>query len=357
VDVDVGSSRAGDSVALRAQVDPDLRSLSGRARAARGDLEKALALAADLGGELPVPATGHTLRLWESLATLGAADLTVARVVEPHLDALAILAEAEHTGFAVGAVWGVFAAEGGERLRATPSDEREWTLTGTKLWCSLADRISHALVTAWVDDSRRGLFAVDLRHPGVQHQAGHAPWAARGLVQVRSTGLEFDQVEARPVGAPGWYLERPGFAWGGIGVAAVWYGGAVAVARRLREASTHREPDQIALAHLGAVDVALDRARAVLVEAASVVDGPLVSAEIAARLALRARQVVADTVEEVLLRAGHALGPGPLATEGEHAGRVSDLSLYVRQHHAERDAAALGRSVLSDPSEGEWAWW
>ena len=156
----------------------------------------------------------------------------------------------------------------------TPSDEGEWTLTGTKPWCSLADRISHALVTAWVDDSRRGLFAVDLRHPGVQHQPGHAPWAARGLVQVRSTGLEFDQVAALPVGAPGWYLERPGFAWGGIGVAAVWYGGAVAVARRLREASTHREPDQIALAHLGAVDVALDRARAVLVEAASVVDGP-----------------------------------------------------------------------------------
>ena len=55
VDVDVGSSRAGDSVALRAQVDPHPRSLSGRARAARGDLEKALALAADLGGELPDP--------------------------------------------------------------------------------------------------------------------------------------------------------------------------------------------------------------------------------------------------------------------------------------------------------------
>ena len=90
------------------------------------------------------------------------------------------------------AIWGVFAAEG-ERLRATPSDQGEWTVTGTKPWCSLADRISHALVTAWVDDSRRGLFAVDLRHPGVRRQRGHAPWAARGLVQVRSTGLELDR--------------------------------------------------------------------------------------------------------------------------------------------------------------------
>ena len=353
----MGSTRAGDSVTLRAPANPDLRSLSGRARAARGDLEKALALAADLGGELPVPATGHTLRLWESLATLGAADLTVARVVEPHLDAVAILAEAGQEAPTGGGVWGVFAAEGGARLRADPSGRGGWTLTGSKPWCSLGDRISRALVTAWVDDTRRGLFAVDLDQPGVRHQAGSAPWAARGLVQVRSTGLDFDQVEAVPVGAPGWYLERPGFAWGGIGVAAVWYGGAVAVARRLREAATHREPDQIALAHLGAVDVALARARALLVEAASVVDGPRVAREDAARLALRVRQAVADTVDEVVMRAGHALGPAPLATEGEHAGRVSDLSLYVRQHHAERDAAALGRSVLSDPSEGEWAWW
>ena len=352
----MGGTRVGDSVTLRAELDPDLRALSGRARAARGDLEKALALAVDLGGELPEPARGDTLRLWESLATLGAADLTVARVVEPHLDALAILTEAGQGARPEGAVWGVFAAEGGERLRAESTDEGAWTLTGTKPWCSLGDRITHALVTAWVDDSRRGLFVVDLGQSGVQHLQG-TPWAARGLVQVRSTGLEFDHVPAAPVGAPGWYLERPGFAWGGIGVAAVWYGGAVAVARRMREASTLREPDQIALAHLGAVDVALARARALLVEAAAVVDGPRVSPEDAARLALRVRQVVADSVDEVLLRCGHALGPGPLATEGEHAGRVSDLALYVRQHHAERDAAALGRSVLSDKGDGAWAWW
>ena len=42
--------------------------------------------------------------------------------------------------------------------------------------------------------------------------------------------------------------------------------------------------------------------------------------------------------------ADHALGPGPLAFEAEHATRVSDLRVYVRQHHAERDSAALGRA-------------
>ena len=47
----------------------------------------------------------------------------------------------------------------------------------------------------------------------------------------RRSGLRRCRRDA--VGEPGWYLDRPGFAWGGIGVAAVWYGATVAVARRV----------------------------------------------------------------------------------------------------------------------------
>jgi hypothetical protein len=39
---------------------------------------------------------------------------------------------------------------------------------------------------------------------------------------------------------------------------------------------------------------------------------------------------------------GRALGPAPLATDREHAQRVADLTVYLRQHHAERDLARLG---------------
>ena len=106
--------------------------------------------------------------------------------------------------------------------------------------------------------------------PGVStaaSEAGQSPeWAARGLAQVRSTSLALDGVPAVQVGQPQWYLTRPGFAWGGVGVAAIWYGASVALARTLRAAATRREPDQVALLHLGAVDTALARARAVLVD-------------------------------------------------------------------------------------------
>ncbi|MCY7289624.1 MAG: acyl-CoA dehydrogenase, partial [Cryobacterium sp.] len=37
--------------------------------------------------------------------------------------------------------------------------------------------------------------------------------------------------------------------------------------------------------------------------------------------------------------------PAPLAFDARHAGRVADLQLYARQHHAERDDAALGRRL------------
>jgi hypothetical protein len=129
-----------------------------------------------------------------------------------------------------------------------------------------------------------------------------------------------------------------------MGVAAVWYGGAVGVARRLLGGG--REPDQVALMHVGAVDATLWGARSVLADAASRVDSGDADGTDGAVLALRVRRVVASAVEEVLERVAHATGPAPLALEEEHARRVADLQLYVRQEHAERDAASLGRTLL-----------
>ncbi len=331
----------------------ELASLAGRARDAAADVPAAIALAADAGSALPEPGAGSTSYLWSALATLGAADLTVARVVEPHLDALAILGQA---GLPVApGAWGVYAAEGpGTPLQAHPDGSTDgstggvaWTLSGRKHWCSLAGHLDRALVSAWAGEERR-LFEVDLHAPGVTPVAG--TWVARGLPGVDSGPVDLDAVPARAVGEAGWYLERPGFAWGGLGVAAVWYGGAVGVARRLLAGATGgRAPDQVALMHLGAVDGVLHAARCALSDAAAAIDAGRLVGVAGARSALRVRQVVAAAAEEVLTRAAHGLGPGPLATEEEHVRRVVDLELYVRQWHAERDQAALGGLLLDDP--------
>ena len=104
--------------------------------------------------------------------------------------------------------------------------------------------------------------------------------------------------------------------------------------------------------HLGAVDARLHGARAVLQQAAAALDAGDLAGPAGWRAALRVREVVADACEDVLRRAAHALGPGPLATDEAHARRVADLELYLRQWHAERDQASLGRQLLDDPGSG-----
>ncbi|MBF4580902.1 acyl-CoA dehydrogenase [Frigoribacterium sp. VKM Ac-2530] len=341
---------------LSHEVDPRSATAVVRARLPRS-VADSLALAADLtgrGGAAPVPGAGSTADLWLALATLAAHDVGAARAVEPHLDATAILDQAREAGTVVlparassaeGFIWGVFAAEGpGTKLVAEPADaaRTSWTLSGTKPWCSLAGVLDGALVTAWVGDERR-LFAVDLRQAGVEVVPG--AWHARGLVEIPSGPVTFASVPATPVGEPGWYLRRPGFEWGGIAVAACWYGGAVGVAGALLRSAVARDPDPWVLRALGVVDERLGDARRALEEAAVAVDSGRAVGQEARLLAKRTRATVAHAAEDVLAAVGGALGPAPLASDPEHAKRVADLELYLRQRHASKDDASLGGAV------------
>lgn len=128
-------------------------SLQAGVRDAQGDAARALELAPAIRSTLGLQHPGNILHQWQGLAELGALDLTVARAVEPHLDALSILNEARAFNPVVFApedsTWGVFAAEGGDTpLCATRDADGRWTLTGVKPWCSLAATLSHALVSA-----------------------------------------------------------------------------------------------------------------------------------------------------------------------------------------------------------------
>lgn len=319
------------------------------------DVAAAIAWAAEVGA--PLATTSRLTELWEALAAVAHRDVAAARILEPHVDALRILAEARADGFPIdaetlgaedAATWGVFAAETpGLRLEARPvagSDPGEWMLDGTKPWCSLAADLSHALVTAWIDRDRRGLFAVDLRARGVRPHGG--PWHARGLAQVMSAPVDFAGARAVIVGEPGWYLRRTGFARGGMAVAACWWGAATALTEPLRAAATTERADQLALVHAGRVDAALWAARAVLSEAGAVLDRGAHLAE--TMLATRVRAAVVRAAELALDETDHALGPGPLVADERHARRAADLRLYLRQHHGDRDLARLGRDLVTE---------
>lgn len=299
--------------------------------------DEALAAAGALASGLPLPGSGRTLELWEALASVASVDLGAVRALEPHVDAVAILAQSGQSSLVTpGSTWGVFAAEGGnDPVIATPAGGG-WTLSGVKPWCSLADRLSNALISASTVDGDRMLFAISLADVSVDEGA----WHSRGLAEIPSGPIRLDAVPATAVGDAGWYLTRPGFAWGGIGVAACWFGGAVGIARTVF-AST-RSDSPLALMHLGAIDELIQSSRRALAEAADLID----AGDDDRFLAKRVRGTVAKAAEEIITRSGHALGPAPLALDDEHAKRVADLTIYIRQHHAEKDDASLGSALL-----------
>lgn len=296
--------------------------------------------------ELPLPGSGATARRWQRLAELTEIDVVAGRLAEAHVDAVAILDELGGKPPAPGELWAVWAAEDPEAvLNAHTTRDRESDtvrLSGTKPWCSGAGLCTHALVTARRDDGRRALYAVATGSPGVHPLP--STWRNAGMAASDTRSVQFADALGVPVGEPGDYLARPGFWHGAMGVAACWLGAARAVATPLYARVARGDADEHALAHLGAVDAAIAAAEAMLAAAAAAIDAdPFDRSGSAQLLARRTRAVVETAVDAALTRAGRALGPAPLCQDAQHARHVADLTIYVRQSHAERDLAALGR--------------
>lgn len=297
---------------------------------------------------LPLPGAGRTGERLRRLARVAEADLTAARVLEPHTDAVAILAEAGVAAPVRGTTWGVFAAEAPDAvLEAIPAGEA-WLLRGRKAWCSLAGELTNALVTATTLDGARRMFAVDLTVREVTAEPAH--WVARGLAEVVSGPVRFDGAAATRVGGDGWYLERPGFRWGAIGVAACWWGGALPVAAAVAARVRRRPDDALAAARAGELHRALAAGRLALRDAAAHIDGGAPGDD--ALLAHSVRGTVADAAVLALAAARDVLGPAALAFDESLARRCADLELYVSQYHRGRDDAALARHL----PEGGLAW-
>ncbi|KAG0772942.1 hypothetical protein G6F22_015306 [Rhizopus arrhizus] len=155
-----------------------------------------------------------------------------------------------------------------------------------------------------------------------------------------SVKVVFDQARGAAVGAPGAYVDRPGFLHGGAGVAACWYGALAGIAERLRAAVAKGRADPYRLAHLGAVDVALAEARAVLREAAAAIDAH--PEDGCVLHTARARLAVEAAAEDVLNRVPRALGAGPLCRDAALAQALADLPVRraaldaLDAHHFER---------------------
>ena len=296
--------------------------------------------------QLPMPGTGRTLARWRVLAEVAAHDLSLVKLFEGHTDALAILGELGAEAVPPGNRWATWCAEPpNARVRMEhaddQADERRVRLHGVKAWCSGAAQATHAVLSGWNAQGEPCLAALDLKQEGVR--VTDEGWQAVGMAASASVDVHLDGAMATLVGQPGDYVRRPGFWQGGAGIAACWFGGALGIARMTKDMSG-AAPDPHRLAHLGAIDVAMTSASAVLHEAAAWIDrNPQADAR---GVAWRARLVVEQCATEVVSRAGRALGAGPLCRNQRFARAMADLPVFLRQSHAERDLASLGQWVL-----------
>jgi alkylation response protein AidB-like acyl-CoA dehydrogenase len=301
------------------------------------------------GGELALPAPGHgTVERWRGLARLGRRDLPSARLAEGHVDALAILGEAGATPLA-GAAYGVWAARSGGTGAELVADRRGWRLTGTVRFCSGAHLVDRALVVAGSPDGMR-LVDVGTAAPGVRPVTG--TWHAAAMAASDTDDVEFDDVAVEPdmlVGPPGFYTDRPGFWWGGAGVAAVWLGGAAGITDDVRDAlrDSGPDPDPHRLADLAELHGAVAATDALLGSLAAAIDAD--PGRDHRNGVLTARAVTERTCRTAVDLGPRAAGVSALSGPGRLADRVADLQVFSRQHHGGRDLAELGRRLL-EPS-------
>jgi alkylation response protein AidB-like acyl-CoA dehydrogenase len=297
--------------------------------------------------QLPMPGAGATLARWRALAAVGQFDLSLTKLYEGHTDALAILAEigqpGAHTAQGAWCVWAAEAPAGRTLIHA--ADRGGVRLSGAKHWCSGAITGDHALLTAWsTDGSGPHLVAIELKQPGIAIDATH--WKAVGMAGSMSVNVAFDGAKGQCVGAPGQYLNRPGFWHGGAGLAACWYGSAVGIASVLRASLVGNSNDAAGykLAALGKTELALDETAATLRQAAAWIDeNPMLDAS---QVALTARLSAEKCAKLVIDEAGKAMGAAPFCLNEKFAQAVADLPVFIRQSHADRDFAALGESSL-----------
>lgn len=287
--------------------------------------------------------------LMDVLRIVGRADLSIGRLYEGHVNALALFdwyaspEQAVRLGRELedGAFYGVWATEPQSGVSIERGEGGTAVLKGGKSFASGAGGLKHAIVTAQEAGSERQLVIVGADDA---ERADVSQWRVRGMRATTSglydlTGIGID--EADLLGLPGDYDRDPRFTTGAWRFAAVQLGGIeglLAETRLAMSEATRSDPlqrakfvDCVAAARTAYMWVRECALRAALDDP----DGPA--------FARMTRGIVERAALDVMELAARIVGTRS-AMDGQRIDKIiRDLSLYLRQagpDHA-RDQAAL----------------
>lgn len=286
-----------------------------------------------------LPGAGRTpLRLRALFDIARSYELSTARLVEAHTDAVAILAEADRTP-EPGCLYGVWASQ--HHSDGVVRDSTSSTISGSMAFATGIGHVERALLTA---SSPVGTVLIDVELDWADSVVGNtSTWTSPALRDSHTGSVTFQDHRVRAsnvIGEPGWYLDRVGFWHGACAPAACWAGGAAGIidaAAELVDDDPHRK------AHVGALESHLWTLTAILDAAGRQIDADPDSRDAAELIARSLRHAVVSTARDVLDRFGRAFGPRPHVDATAVGQRCLDLDLYIKQHHAERELPQIAR--------------
>ncbi|MCF3934552.1 acyl-CoA dehydrogenase [Acuticoccus sp. M5D2P5] len=297
------------------------------------------------------------------LRELGAANLSLARLVEGHINAVKLIAlygasEAREPAFEAvraGALLGVWGADGASPARLRADGDR-FVLAGGKRYASGLGSVTLALVTAAMEDQEGPqLVLVPADDPA---RADPAAWRQSGMRATLSGTYDLEglpvAVEAR-IGEPGDFLREPAFEGGVWRYCAAHLGGAEALygllVQALRRRGRANDPHQER--RISDAARACETARLWIESAARRVEaeGTCPDPEGAAAYALMAREATEEACLTVIDRVERGLGM--MAFEHGDIERIRrDLSLFLRQAAPDAKRARIARFLVADDPDG-----
>ncbi len=287
--------------------------------------------------------------LTEGLLRVGVTDIPLGRLVEGHVDALRILGQAGVEPRPT-ARYGVWASRSAGTGIAAVVESADLRLNGTIRFASGAGILDRALVPVWLDPETHLL--VDLAVDRLPVDRSHWQTSAMRVSHSHTVTVEDLVVDAADVvGEPGFYLGRPEFLPGGVGVAAVWAGGlsrvldvtvAMLAGRRVTEAQDARL-GRVRLQLIAAL-VAVRTAGHRLDELWSDLPDPA-TATLVAEVVTESRAVVAHAVMAALPEVRLLAGPAGLAFDPDLGHAADDLGLYASQLNVDVEATRLGSAL------------
>ncbi len=298
------------------------------------------------------------------LRLIGAADLSLGRLFEGHVNAAQLVQafgtaaqrEKLRSDLANGRIFGVWNTEPTPGVSIEHIGE-QWRLHGSKSFATGAGHIDRALITARRSDGGKQLVLVDIGDEA--SRADNSGWHVRGMRGTQSGLFDFTAMlvgEIALIGQPGDYEREPRFSAGAWRFTAVQLGAIEALVRLWREQlrTTNKAADPIQRARFGAAVSATRSAGLWVAQASRLAEA---SDPRAVAHVLMTRGVVEEAGLLVMEGAARAIGTASFFADSRIDRITRDLGLYLRQPAPDqaRDRAAL--AWLEEDCWGEDAWW